>query len=179
MKWNVDTNHAAADFAVKHLMISTVKGQFRKLEGSGETLPDGTLKSVEMTIDVASIDTNMPQRDDHLRSLDFFDVASHPKLTFRSTKIDQKGNDVSITGEMTIRGTTQPLTLKGEFTAPTKDPWGNLRAALSVTGKISRKQWGLIWNQALEAGGWAVGDEVKISVELEAVAAAVAELAAV
>lgn len=178
MKWNLDSTHAAAEFAVKHLMISTVKGQFRKFEGSGETLADGTLASVEMAIDVASIDTNMTQRDDHLRGPDFFDVGNHPALTFRSTKIEQNGSDVTVTGDLTIRGTTKPLTLKGEFTAPTKDPWGNPRAALAVTGKFSRKEWGLVWNQALEAGGWAVGDEVKISVEVEAVGVVVPELIA-
>ena len=177
MKWNLDATHSAAEFAAKHLMISTVKGQFRKLEGSGETNPDGTLQSVEMTIDVASIDTNVPQRDDHLRSPDFFDVASHPTLNFRSTKIDPRGNDMRITGDLTIRGTTKPVTLTGEFTAPQTDPWGNPRAALNATTKISRKDWGLVWNMALETGGFVVSDEVKLSVEVEAVA--VAETASV
>ena len=179
MKWTLDTTHSAAEFAVKHLMISTVKGQFRTLEGSGETFADGTLKSVEMTIDVASIDTNVQQRDDHLRSPDFFDVANHPTLRFRSTKIDQKGSDVIVAGDLTIRGTTKPVTLRGEYASPTKDPWGNPRAALSVTAKISRKEWGLVWNQVLEAGGFAVSDEVKIVVEAEAVAVQVPELVAV
>jgi polyisoprenoid-binding protein YceI len=170
MKWTVDTTHSAAEFAVKHLMISTVKGQFRKLEGSGETAADGTLTSVQMAIDVASIDTNAGQRDDHLRSPDFFDAANHPTITFRSTKIERSGSDVTITGDLTIRGTTRPVTLKGEYSAPSKDPWGNPRAALAVSGKISRKEWGLVWNQALETGGFAVGDEVKLAVEVEATA---------
>ena len=170
MKWNIDTSHSAADFAVKHLMISTVKGRFSKFDGAGETNPDGTLKSVQMTLDVASIDTNEPKRDEHLRSPDFFDAATHPKITFRSTRVEQTGSDVSITGNLTIRGTTKPVLLLGEFTAPAKDPWGNSRAALAVSAKFSRKEWGLTWNQLLEAGGVAVGDEVRISVEVEAVA---------
>jgi len=170
MKWNLDTSHSAADFAVKHLMISTVKGRFSKFDGKGETNPDGTLASVEMTLDVGSIDTNEPRRDEHLRSPDFFDAAAHPKMTFRSRRIDQKGADVTIAGDLTIRGTTRPVTLRGEFTGPSKDPWGNERAALAVNTKINRKEWGLTWNQVLEAGGVAVGDEVRISVEVEAVA---------
>jgi polyisoprenoid-binding protein YceI len=170
MKWNLDTSHSSADFAVKHLMISAVKGRFSKFEGSGESNPDGTLKSVQMTLDVASIDTNDAKRDEHLRSPDFFDAAVHPKITFRSTRIEQKGSDVSITGNLTIRGTTKPVMLLGELTAPAKDPWGNSRAALAVSVKVSRKEWGLVWNQLLEAGGVAVGDEVRISVDVEAVA---------
>ena len=170
MKWNLDTTHSAASFAVRHLMISTVKGQFKKFTGSGETKADGTLKAVEVAIDAASIDTNEARRDDHLRSPDFFDAAGHPTLTFRSTHIDQKGSDVAITGDLTIRGVSRPVTLKGEFTAPVTDPWGNARSALAVGAKISRKEWGLTWNQVLEAGGFAVSDEVKISVEAEAVA---------
>jgi len=170
MKWNLDTTHSAADFAVKHLMISTVRGRFKKLTGSGETSEDGTLKSVEMTIDAASIDTNEPKRDDHLRSPDFFDVASYPAITFRSTSIRQNGSDIAIAGDLTIRGVTKPVTLKGDITGAVTDPWGNTRAGLEVSTKISRKEWGLLWNAVLETGGFAVGDEVRVSVEVEAVA---------
>jgi polyisoprenoid-binding protein YceI len=170
MKWNLDTAHSAAEFAVRHLMISTVKGRFSKFEGAGETNPDGTLKAVHMSLDVASIDTNESARDGHLRSPDFFDAATHPKITFRSTRVEQAGSDVAVTGDLTIRGVTKPVTLKGEFTKPVSDPWGNSRAALAVSTKLSRKEWGLTWNQLLEAGGVAVGDEVRISVEVEAVA---------
>ena len=170
MKWNLDPTHSAAEFAVRHLMLSTVRGRFSKLEGSGETNPDGTLKSVSVSLDVASIDTHEPKRDEHLRSPDFFDATVHPKITFRSTRIVGAADDISITGDLTIRGVTKPVTLKGEFTAPITDPWGNQRAALSVTEKISRKEWGLTWNMALEAGGVVVGDEVKITVDVQAVA---------
>ena len=170
MKWNLDTAHSAAEFAVKHLMISTVKGRFNTFTGSGETGPDGVIKNAELAIDAASINTNVDARDNHLRSADFFDVEKFPKITFKSTKIDHKGTDITITGDLTIHGVTKPVTLKGEFTPPVTDPWGNSRSALAVSTKINRKDWGLHYNQALEAGGWVVGDEVKINVEFEAVA---------
>jgi polyisoprenoid-binding protein YceI len=169
MKWNLDTTHSVAEFAVKHLMISTVKGRFNTFTGSGETNADGTLKSATLTIDVASINTNVEARDNHLRSADFFDAANFPQITFRSTSIQQKGTDIAITGDLTIHGETKPITLKGDITAPVTDPWGNQRSALAVSAKINRKDWGLHWNQALEAGGWAVGEDVKIHVEFEAV----------
>lgn len=172
MKWNLDTTHSAAEFAVKHLMISTVKGHFKTFTGTGETNEDGTLKTAELTIDAASISTNVDARDNHLRSADFFDVEKFPKITFRSTKIDQKGPDITIAGDLTMHGVTKPVTLKGELTAAVKDPWGNQRSALAVSTKINRKDWSLHWNQALEAGGWAVGEEVKLNVEFEAVAVA-------
>jgi polyisoprenoid-binding protein YceI len=178
MNWNIDPTHAELGFAVKHLMISTVKGRFRTFSGTGTTNPDGTLASVAMQIDVASLDTNVVPRDEHLRSADFFDVAQHPQLTFTSTAIRQTGSELNITGDLTIRGVTRPVTLTGEYTAPSKDPWGNSRAALAVSGKISRKEWGLTWNQALELGGVAVGDEVKLHVEAEAVAVPEAALVA-
>lgn len=170
MKWNLDTTHSAAEFAVKHLMISTVKGRFNTFTGTGETNADGTLKSAELSIDVSSINTNVDARDNHLRSPDFFDAAKFPQITFRSTKIEQKGTDITITGDLTMRGVTKPVTLKGELTAAVTDPWGNQRSALAVSSKINRKDWGLNWNQALEAGGWAVGEDVKLNVEFEAVA---------
>jgi adhesin HecA-like repeat protein len=170
MQWNIDPTHAELEFAVKHLMISTVKGRFRSFTGSGTTNPDGTLSSVAMQIDAKSLDTNVPPRDEHLRSPDFFDVERHPQLTFASTAIDQKGSDLEITGDLTIRGVTRSVKLTGEYTAPSRDPWGNNRAALAVGGKISRRDWGLTWNQALELGGVAVGDEVKLRIEAEAVA---------
>ena len=171
MKWNLDTTHSAAEFAVKHLMISTVKGHFKTFTGTGETNADGSLKSAELTIDAASLNTNVDARDNHLRSADFFDVEKFPSITFRSTKIAQKGTDIAITGDLTMHGVTKPVMLKGELAESVTDPWGNPRTALAVTAKINRKDWGLQWNQALEAGGWAVGEEVKLNVEFEAVGA--------
>lgn len=170
MKWNLDTMHSHAEFAVKHLMISTVKGHFNTFTGTGETNEDGTLKTAELTIDANSINTNVEARDNHLRSPDFFDVAQFPTIAFKSTQIEQSGSDITITGNLTMHGETKPVTLKGELTAAVKDPWGNQRTALAVTAKINRKDWGLHYNQALEAGGWAVGEDVKLSVEFEAVA---------
>lgn len=170
MRWNLDTTHAEIEFAVKHLMISTVKGRFKSFSGTGVTNEDGSLKAVTVTIDTTSIDTNASQRDDHLRSADFFDAEHFPKITFSSTGVSHTGSDVVISGDLTIKGMTKPVTLKGEFTAPTKDPWGNARAALAVSATINRKDWGLGWNQLLEAGGVAVGEEVKLSIEVEAVA---------
>jgi len=170
MKWTLDTTHSAAEFAVKHLMISTVKGHFKTFTGTGETNADGTLKSAQLTIDTSSINTNVEARDNHLKSPDFFDVAKFPAITFKSTKIEQQGSDISITGDLTMHGVTKPVTLKGELTSVVTDPWGNQRTALAVNGKINRKEWGLGWNQVLETGGIAVGEEVKLSVEFEAIA---------
>ncbi len=170
MRWNLDTTHAEVEFAVKHLMIFTVKGRFRTFMGTGSTNHDGMLKSVDMTIDVASIDTNTQSRDEHLRSADFFDAASHPQFTFGSTTVTQTGLDVTITGNLTMRGVSRPVTLTGKYTAPSKDPWGNTRAALAVGTKINRKDWGLGRNMALGAGGVVLGEEVKRSIEVEAVA---------
>ena len=175
MKWILDPTHAEVEFAVKHLMISTVKGRFRSFSGTGTTRPDGKLGEVQMTIDAGSLDTNVIQRDDHLRSADFFNVADHPQLRFTSTAIKQEGNDVTIIGDLRMRGVTRPVTLIGEYTAPSADPWGNPRAALAVAGVVNRKNWGLNWNMALEAGGVVVGEDVKLRIEVEATAAQVAE----
>ena len=170
MKWTIDSTHSAAEFAVKHLMISTVKGRFNSFTGEGETNTDGTLKAVQVTIDPASIDTREEKRDAHLKSPDFFDIAAHPAITFQSANITQHGSDISITGNLTIRGTTRPVTLTGEYNAPVSDPWGGTRAGLAVSTKINRKDFGLTWNVALEAGGFVVGEDVRINIEVEAIA---------
>ncbi|MEA3245878.1 MAG: YceI family protein [Gemmatimonadota bacterium] len=171
MQWTLDTTHSDVEFAVKHLMISTVKGRFRTFSGSGTTDAAGKLQAVRMEIDTASVDSNVAQRDDHLRSADFFDVERHPSMVFESTRVTQSGADVTVEGTLTIRGVAKPVTLVGEYTAPMKDPWGKRRAALAVSGKINRKDWGLAWNVALEAGGVMVSEEVKLRVEAQAVVA--------
>jgi len=171
MKWTLDASHSAAEFAVKHLMIATVRGRFKTFTGTGETGADGALTSVEVELDAASIDTNEAKRDAHLRSADFFDSEKFPKIIFRSSQIEQKGDSVTLNGTLSMHGVTKPVTLKGEFSAPVTDPWGNSRAALEVSAKINRKDWGLVWNVALEAGGLMVAEEVRISVEAQAVAA--------
>jgi polyisoprenoid-binding protein YceI len=170
MKWNLDVTHSQVEFAVKHMMISTVRGRFASISGTGETSASGALSSVALEADVKSVDTNQAQRDEHLRSADFFDIAKFPKLTFVSTKIDQNGSDLTITGNLTIKDVTKSVTLKGEISSPITDPWGNTRAALGVTGKLNRKDFGLNWNAALETGGLVAGEEVKLSIDAEATA---------
>jgi polyisoprenoid-binding protein YceI len=180
MKWNLDVTHSQVEFAVKHMMISTVRGRFASITGTGETSPTGALTAVTLEADVKSIDTNQAQRDEHLRSADFFDVAAFPKMTFVSTEIVQTGSEITITGNLTLKDVTKPVTLKGEFSAPITDPWGNTRAALGVTGKLNRKDFGLVWNMALETGGLVVSEEVKLAIEVEATAVVeAAEVAAV
>ena len=171
MNWNLDTTHSSAEFAVKHLMISNVKGRFRTVTGTAVTDDAGTLLSAKIDIDVASIDTNMADRDNHLRGADFFDAASFPDMTFVSTKVEQKGTDITVTGDFTMRGVTKSLTMTGEISGIMKDPWGLSRAAINVSAKLKRSDWGLTWNTALETGGVVVGDEVKITLESEAVVA--------
>ena len=172
--WNIDPAHSNAQFSVRHLMISNVKGEFTKV--SGQVLFDNdkpeTL-SAEATIDVSSINTREPDRDKHLKSPDFFDVANHPAITFKSKRAEKGPNGLKVTGDLTIRGTTREVTLDVEGpTPPMKDPWGFTRVGASATTKINRKDFGLIWNQALETGGFVVGDEIKITVDVELVAQA-------
>jgi len=171
-KWSIDPSHTGLEFAVRHLGISTVRGRFKKLGGTIDTAEDGTLKSVQVTVDPASIDTGDPKRDEHLRSADFFDVERYPEMTFQSTAVRSQGNGrYAVSGDLHIHGQTRPLTFEVDTTSPVTDPWGNLRAAASGTGKINRKDWGLTWNQTLEFGALLVGEDVKFTLEVEAVAA--------
>jgi len=167
--WQIDSAHTDAAFAVKHLMISTVRGHFGAVSGT-VTVDENDPKSakVDVHIDTKSIDTRQGQRDEHLRSADFFDVANHPEIHFVSTRIegDPRG-EFKLTGDLTIRGTTRPITLDVTSEGSGDDPWGNLRAGFSATGKLRRADFGLTWNQALEAGGVVVGDEVKITIDVE------------
>jgi polyisoprenoid-binding protein YceI len=151
-------------------MISNVRGEFTKLSGSALLNPADLAKSkVEVTIEAASINTREPQRDEHLRSADFLDVANYPALTFRSKRIEALGADnFKLTGDLTIRGVTKEVTFDIEGpTSSIKDPWGNIRAGVSGSAKINRKDYGLVWNALTEAGGVVVGDEVKITIEAE------------
>jgi polyisoprenoid-binding protein YceI len=169
-QWQLDPAHSAAHFSVRHLMISNVRGEFTKLSGSALLNPADLAKSkVEVTIEAASINTREPQRDEHLRSADFLDVANYPALTFRSKRIEALGADnFKLTGDLTIRGVTKEVTFDIEGpTASVKDPWGNIRAGVSGSAKINRKDYGLVWNALTEAGGVVVGDEVKITIEAE------------
>jgi polyisoprenoid-binding protein YceI len=172
--WNIDPAHAGAEFKVKHLMISNVKGHFSKITGTA-TLDESDLSksTVEATIDAASLETRDAQRDGHLKSPDFLDVEKFPTLTFKSTGVTLvKPGELVVEGELTIHGVTRKVELDVEGpTPPTKDPWGNLRVAISATTKISRKDFGLEWNAALETGGVLVGDEVAITLDVEFVKA--------
>jgi polyisoprenoid-binding protein YceI len=168
--WNVDPVHSVAEFKVKHMMNSNVKGQFTGVKGTLVLDEDDLLKSrVEATIDAASINTREADRDNHLKSADFFDVEKYPTLSFHSTSVARaKGDDLVVTGDLTIHGVTRSVefTVEGP-TEPGKDPWGNTRIGLSATTKISRKDFGLTWNAALETGGILVGDDVTITLDLQ------------
>jgi polyisoprenoid-binding protein YceI len=167
----IDPIHTSVGFTVRHLMIAKVRGHFRSVAGTIE-IPAGTdvPQAIEVTIDGSSIDTREPQRDEHLRSPDFLDVATYPMLTLRSTEISGSPSAFKIHGDLTIHGTTRPVVLDATFEGRATDPWGNLRAGYEATTTISRKDFGLTWNQVLEAGGVAVGDEVRIEISVEAIA---------
>jgi polyisoprenoid-binding protein YceI len=173
MKWNIDLSHSTAEFSVRHMMITNVKGRFGKFEGTVEYDPaHPELSKFEATLDAASIDTRDEKRDAHLRSADFFDVEHHPKLTFKSTEIKKTSDGFAAVGDLTMHGITKPITLEIEGpTAPHADPWGNTRIGATAHAKINRKDWGLNWNAALEAGGVLVGETVKITLEVSLVQA--------
>lgn len=173
MLWSIDPAHSQIQFSAKHLGISTVRGTFESFEGHIEE-EDGAVKEVTVDIDVASLNTGNAQRDGHLKGGDFFDVETNPKATFRLTSFNRSGDDVTAVGDLTLRGVTAPITLTGEIGGPSKDPWGNEKVSASLTAKISRKQWGLVWNVALETGGVLVSDEVKLTIEVQAMAAVAA-----
>jgi polyisoprenoid-binding protein YceI len=169
--WKIDPSHSHLEFAVRHLMISTVKGRFGVVEGTVRT-DDANPAAVDViiTVDAASIDTREAQRDAHLKSADFFDVAAFPTLTFKGGRItDATGDRFALTGDLTIHGVTREVTLDVTEEGRGKDPWGGERAGFSAHTKIKRSDFGLTWNQLLEAGGFAVGDEVKISLDVELV----------
>ncbi|MGO9405552.1 MAG: YceI family protein [Terriglobales bacterium] len=172
--WNIDPVHSVAEFKVKHMMISNVKGQFTRVKGVlvlNET--DLTNSRVEASIEAASINTREDQRDAHLKSADFFDVEKFPTLSFKSTGITRVADgELAVAGELTIHGVTRNVVFALEGpTAPGKDPWGNTRIGLSATTKINRKDFGLTWNAALETGGILVGDEVTITLDVQFVKA--------
>lgn len=169
--WNLDPTHSDVQFSVRHLGLLSVKGHFEKVTGSAKT-ENGKLTYFEADIDASSISTRNGDRDNHLRSADFLDTEKFPQITFKSTEISEVApNLYKALGDLTIAGQTHPVTLEIETTDPIKDPWGMTRMAAQTSTEISRKQWGLSWNQVLETGGFVVGDEVKIQIEVEAVVA--------
>jgi polyisoprenoid-binding protein YceI len=170
--WEIDPNHSAAQFAVRHLAISTVRGAFTKMNGTVQfDDKDVSKSSVEVTIDAASVDTRVADRDKELRSDHFFDVEKFPTLTFKSTKVEQEtAGKLKVTGDLTIHGVTKQVVLEVEGpTAPVKDPWGNQRAAANASTKVNRQDFGVKWNAKMDNGGWVVGDDVDITIDVEMV----------
>ena len=168
--WVIDPEHSNIGFKVRHLMVSNVKGSFDKHTGTVDINDKDITKSkVEVSIDTKSINTNVQKRDEHLRSADFFDVAKFPTMTFVSKKVAKSGNDkLKVTGDLTLHGVTKEVVLDvGGLSQESKDPWGNIRRGATASTKINRKDFGLVWNKALETGGVVVGDEITITLEIE------------
>jgi polyisoprenoid-binding protein YceI len=172
MAWKIDAAHTSIEFSVKHMMIATVRGRFGAFDGTLDVDRDNLLNStVEGYVETASVDTRDANRDGHLRSPDFFDAEKFSRMTFRSTKIEKAGDgQYKVTGDLTIKETTRPVTFDVTDEGRGKDPWGNLHWGVSASTTISRKDFGLNWNVALETGGWLVGDQVKINAEVELIA---------
>lgn len=174
VKWNVDSAHSEIKFRVKHMMISNVTGEFKSYQLTVETEGDdfSKTKKIEFTADIDSLTTGNEQRDAHLKTADFFHAENHPQVKFTSSNFEISGDEGKLKGELSIAGNTHPITLDVEFGGIVKDPWGNQRAGFSVRGKVSRKEYGMQYHAALEAGGVVVGDEVRILVDVELVKAA-------
>lgn len=174
MQWNLDPVHSSVEFAVRHMGFATVRGRFNTFTTDIETDDNGRLKRVEAVIDPASIDTNEAQRNAHLTSADFLDVERFPEIRFVSTAIEAIGGDgvrYRVTGDLTLRGSARPVSFEVEAQEPINDPYGNVRVAVEGSGKLNRKDWGLTWNQVLEAGALLVGEEVRFTVNVQAIAA--------
>ena len=169
-KWNIDRAHSAIQFKAKHLMITTVTGNFTVYDASVETQGDDfSTAKIEFTADTASVSTGNEQRDGHLKSADFFDAETHPKMRFVSKQIERaKGEgNYTLTGDLTIRDITKRVTLDAEFGGIMKDPWGNIKSGFTLETKINRKDWGLVWNNLLESGGVLVSEDVKILCDIQ------------
>lgn len=168
-KWTIDPSHSEIQFKVKHMMITTVTGSFKEFSSEVETRGDDfSTAKIKFEAATASVFTNSDQRDQHLRSADFFDVEKYPNLKYESTSLEMVDDEnFTLNGNLTIRDITKPVKLDVEVGGIGKDPWGNLKAGFSLTGRINRKEWGLNWNAALEAGGVLVSDEVRIFCEVQ------------
>lgn len=171
--YKLDPGHTAADFSARHMMITTVRGGFRNVTGTlvfDAQNPENS--SVEAVIDTTTLtSTGLQQRDDHLRSADFFDIDNHKTITFKSTKVAPYDNNTraKVTGDLTIRNVTKPVTLDVEFLGENKSPWGTTNVGFTAITKINREDWGLNWNLALEAGGWLVGKDINLTIDAEAI----------
>ncbi len=170
--WNIDPAHSVVSARVRHLVAAKVRGSFKSFSGSINVGDSPETSSARVSIDAASIDTGVPDRDAHLRSADFLDAEAYPTLDFVSVAVRPKGGtSYALDGELTIRGVTKPITLDMEYGGLVSDPWGGTRAVFSAETKIDREAWGMTWNQALEAGGWLVGKTIDVEIEIEAVKA--------
>jgi polyisoprenoid-binding protein YceI len=169
-QWKLDPAHTLVEFSAKHLMITTVKGRITDVDGTiNIDEKDPSKSTVEATLNAKSIDTRTDQRDNHLRSADFLDVEKYPQIKFRSTRIEGDRDEFKLTGDLTIRDVTKPITLDVKFEGQQKDPWGGERVGFSATGKLDRRDYGLTWNLLLETGGLTVGNDIKVAIEVEAV----------
>lgn len=168
--YKIDNNHSEVGFTVDHLMFFKVTGYFSTFTGTIEADADNkTLSATKASIQTASIDTRNDKRDEHLRSPEFFDVEKYPVMTFISEKIEGSGSNIKVHGTLTLRGISKPVVLTGAFLGENTDPWGNVRVGFSAKGKINRKDFGLTWNKALEAGGVTVGDDVELALQIQGV----------
>lgn len=169
-KWALDPAHSEIQFKVKHMMITTVTGAFNSFNADVQTDGDDfSTANIGFSAETATVDTGNQQRDEHLRSSDFFDAEKYPKLSFKANKLEPKGanGDYKLSGDLTIRNTTRPVTLDVEFGGIGTDPWGNTKAGFTLSGKINRKEWGLNWNTALDAGGVLVSEDVRLLGEIQ------------
>ncbi|MBY0486399.1 MAG: YceI family protein [Flavobacteriaceae bacterium] len=167
-KWTIDPTHSEVGFKVKHMMFTNVSGQFDTYDAIITTEDfDFSTASIEFSANIDSINTGNSDRDNHLKSADFFDAEKNPKLTFVSSSLVKKGDDYELTGELTLHGVTKTVKLETEVSGLLKDPWGNTKVGLNATGKINRTDFGLTWNSALETGGVLVSEEVKLNIELQ------------
>jgi len=167
-KWALDPTHSEVHFKVKHLVISTVTGSFKAFDGSFETENDDFSNAqIDFSLDVSSIDTNQGQRDTHLKSPEFFDAEKYPKMTFSSTSFTKDGDDYDLQGHLTIKDLTKPVKLNVEFGGTATDFYGNEKSGFEITGKISRKEFGLTWDAVTEAGAIVVGDEIKLNINVQ------------
>lgn len=166
--WAVDPSHSSVSFSVRHLMVSKVRGRFGAFTGTIEIGDDLLASSLQASVELTSVNTDDEGRDAHLRGADFFDVEQFPTMSFVSTGLTAKGDGYALSGDLTIKGVSRPVTFALDFEGVSTDPWGNTKAGFSAETEINRKEWGLEWNVALETGGLLVGEKVKIQLDIEA-----------
>ncbi|BCA55063.1 conserved exported protein of unknown function [Nitrospira sp. KM1] len=171
-RWNVDPEHSTVEFRVAHMVVSKTTGRFTDYTGFAEMDAEaGTFKAIEATIKTASITTNHEKRDAHLKNPDFFDVEKYPTMTYKMKNYKKTGDGYTAVGDLTLHGVTKEVTLTGTFNGVSKDPWGNTRAGFSGEGTVNRKDFGMVWSKALDSGGFVVGDDVHIKLDVECIKA--------